>query len=147
MLRIFLVTIVIACTAPVCARAQSAFVVLSQFHLIGTWSPDCARLPSKDNERLIFSAKPQGGGTLRIEFANTDPPILYQVGATDLASNRVLIHEFEAPKNRLIDARVALMKGKIRVDWARETVTGKILIRDGVTIPEGTETPWLESCP
>ncbi|WP_229266668.1 hypothetical protein [Leptospira sp. severe_002] len=131
-----------AATAPV--AAQTTADVIEQWGLIGKWSADCQRAPTRGAPLLTYT-KARDGSVTRTATAGGKPNTSNVVAARTLPDGSIEITEKD-PDDTMTFVLSKDGSGKHR-SMSSHDDKGHYYIRDGKFTGNGNETPLLSRCP
>lgn len=130
-------------SVPLDAQAQSIKEALQEFHLFGTWSPNCDESPEQANAWIAYVGSADGNVTRQQIVDERGTSHIYRIlsarraAAQQLALTYELGHntaylliEFRDDRHRTLEARFG------------ETTN----IEEGIMKSTGRETAWLSRC-
>lgn len=138
--RVVAAALLLAAAWPHVARAD-AVAAFRDFGLLGTWSPDCAKPPSRDNPRVRWSVS-QGVVVHWVSFDGRQPALVDTVGAAEiLGEDRIrvvsvrggqaaLVSVWEMSGDRLWAVRSEEPGGRVFYDRGMELATGRPSVPD-----------------
>jgi hypothetical protein len=143
---IILTTAVLALISagPASAQAKTPAETLKAFGLLGEWSKNCAAPPSRENNRSVFEAQPDG--TVKLSYRLGEGEIVYTVTGARIISKQVIIVSETNAAGQPADVTIALDGKRTRVLASRDPSIKKTFIGGGVLLSTGRETSWETRC-
>ena len=126
---------------------SQASTVMQDFGLTGKWAVDCSQPPSGNNPHVSFTVRE--GQTRRTTDAG---PSLRQgsvviVDAKRLDRSTIVVREqSDSPGVPTVDITIIRDDGRTRSLASQRVDDGSFLVKDGIVIASGRETPWLSRC-
>jgi len=125
--------------API-AAAQSVGGVLTDFGLLGNWSVDCNRPPSRDNSWSIWVLYADGRVVRRLDWGDGDSRNDYVVTSARRVAPDRLQYNMGG-----YDIVMEKRDGKIHTVSSKDS-TGKVLIANGIIVDSGQPAVWQSRC-
>jgi hypothetical protein len=116
-----------------------------RFGLVGVWRLDCSKPVSRSNPNVVFEAPEQGPPTRTIGWGSPSD-YTHELREVRIIAPDKLAHTVNDKYNFL--SQVILVRdGRGRTFQYTDLKTGKVTVKDGIFLPTGEPTPWLERCP
>ena len=136
---------VIAAAAPALAAGQPVAGTLNAFGFFGTWAVHCGAPPAPANivETVGWS------GHEPVEFTATVVPGAagnrYRVVSAEMPNPTTLFLQVELNDQRA-ESLAIVKSGNERIRTMTNRTSQGFLVKDGVVVAIGRETPWLQKC-
>jgi hypothetical protein len=129
------------------AHAQSVADIFTKLDLIGTWSVDCSRPPSRENPHYAVQ-RPQAPGPVLRDTVTGQPggnsttiDVAHELGPHQLLVS--LLEPSDPP--RRAKAIWLIEPGRVRV-WFMVASDGRASVSDGRLTANNRESPWINKC-
>jgi hypothetical protein len=134
-----------AAVAPASAQGQAVSGVLASFGFFGTWAMQCGAPPAPTNVVQTVTWT----GREPVEFTATASPGSagnhYRVVTAQMPSATTLIMQVQL--NGYSFENLTITKyGTDRIRTMTNQTSQGLLVRDGVVVASGRQTPWLQKC-
>jgi len=145
MLRKMLLAVLASLLLPAMASAQSSRKVLEDFGFFGNWAPDCS-IPATPTNIRRHAYNTQGGEVHFTESVtlNTKRNIYAVFEARRIAPDKVLLR-IQLNGKDMQNLTMKKENGRLRTIY-NEKADGDFLVKDGIVVSTGKETPWLTYC-
>jgi hypothetical protein len=126
------------------AAAQSAKSVLEEAGFVGTWAPQCEDEPALGNGHQVFEIQSSGFAQVRVRFGKGYENLIYVIREIRrLPGDQIWIRtRFKSEERELI----MLREGNRLRTMSNRRADGTFVVKDGILVTNGGETPWITRC-
>ena len=127
------------------ARADSDSDRLIQAGMIGTWTFDCNAFPSQANPHITYAPSLRGSPTRTVLIgASGVLPAELVTQVESIADDRISLAQ--TSRNGSTVRLILLVRGNRHRSLQSIDSDGRVLVKDGRFIKDGSETRWLTRC-
>jgi hypothetical protein len=127
------------------ALAETASQTLEDLGFFGRWAMNCDEPPSESNTVRIARVSATGDAIFKESLGGPGEPNIYVVlRVTRTDTGMVLRTKLNGTVSQ--DLTIRRDGDRIRTITNRDVATGRFVVRKGVIVSNGRETPWLTRC-
>lgn len=129
---------------PGLAAAQSAKSVLEEAGFVGTWAIQCGSGPELENGHQVFEIQSSGSAQVRILFGKGYENLVYVIREIRrLPGGQIWMRTSFKSEDREL---TMLREGNRLRTMSNRRTDGTFVVKDGILVASGSETPWITRC-
>jgi hypothetical protein len=134
------------------ACAQSTWLVLQRFGLVGTWAYPCSAAPSTTNWWTTYFQSADGRARRSADRGPSEPKLMVAIDSAEILTSTTMAARFRNDDPNwgqmngvVVDIIMVKENGRIRTLTSR-SMAGQEFIKNGVVVSSNAPAPWLEKC-
>lgn len=128
------------------ASAESLSETLDNFGFFGRWAVDCGQPASPDNNVRTARLSPTGDPLFSESLGGNGEPNSYVILRAKRTGTDTIV--LRTKLNGQVTQELTMRRhgDRLRTITNRDMATGEHLVRKGIVVTTGRETPWLMRC-